>query len=636
MTTLYDPDTGEFVEDEDENLIDPDTIMTSEREPNYGDRMLSGLELAGNRAYEAVTNIPGAFMDEVKSFGETASPLKLYGGMPEYMVKKAYNAASNIKRSDVLPMAAGAASMGLGAVNPWLGAASYPFLAEGAREGNEWLGYPSSEGDDWVRDMTADAVTSLAPQAALSGISGVSKFLGSKSPDAPGFNKARKLRQQGLGIRDSENAFGNDSSAALRQGVVEGDLAKSYRVLQEDGMFNGPVGRDPEKMLIQGQKQIDAYNATVAPVIDQADSLLQGRIERPSFSKSMDYIQSQPSRFQDQLLQRILDTEADINLQGGNIKALQQVKREGYRSTNYNADPEIAQRLNELQKVINNEVKTSIEQNVERAIPGGASQIAEANRRVGAYYDWMPVLSRAAGKLDNQDIVKNALGRFTAVGKPAAAAGLGYAASGGNPLAAYGMWEATRAIDSPTGRLGLAQLTEKTAPIPGAIGRGISSAADAGIPFGPAASELSRPAYSPNFQGPQQPMLDPVDEASQKLAEVMSSILPAFRSFNPMTGEIGDPSERRFGISTIQNSDMSLSLKAKAISDLNGGKLPTSIKMSGPQPVQMPDVGLAYDSARKPYLGDNMTTLHVTPSEMSEDDLMTKMMDEVNYDRSGF
>lgn len=625
--TLIDLETGQ----EEEDLVDLEDYVASEREPDYL-----------GAAYEGLKDVVRGPVQ----LGYEALKAGVSGPTMNPMMNVAANAGKYLYDNPeaIAPVVGAGATMATGMVNPWLGAITAPAYNYLANRANEQMGLTEPQtGAEQIEQGIRNTVGGLA------GVGGA-KVL------AAGVGKLQKLQNRfdknyQTYKSDWEEANYPGSSAAPfnaprgstpAENMLADDVLryedKFYQMNPMKGVTKKPGTTPADEMLKNLVPQKEAANAAKAGLLEQLDTVGPGikfdDLDLSKFSRALEKSQQSafgsgaainetlgtlrksfdlpinqatsatPGAIAPSRVQTILNTVDDAIEEIGGWDKQTRAGRILTPSQSAKID-----QLPELLK-IRDSLKTAIE-NYSDTYSGAQGTMRDLNETIATARTYEDLIAR-----HRPEVIQGMTSEF---------AGGRQMTSPLNPAAA---------INSPSNTLVNAAAGDYVRDLGVAQRRQLNLEDAWKTPerlqrF----QQLRRTPFSPKYSNGFN-LINKGADGFQAVMDALQPILPALASFDPQTLRIHDPNERRMATNATQNSSAPLAVKAKAISDLNGGKLPTGLEIAGPQPVQMPEVGLAYEAAGNALgVGEDIGS---SPDWTTEDDRITQMMDEVDYDRSGY
>lgn len=613
-------------------LPPPGFASSPETEPDYWGAAMQGLGdlvtgpyALGKSALSAVSSHPG--MDPFAAMGVEA-------GKYLYENPKA-----------IAPAAAGIASGAIGVMgSPVAGALSMPTLQYGAQRVNDYFWpddaqTPTQQVEQLVRDITGSAAGIGVPKMAAAGSNLIAKGI-NYFDNAPIKQKATWQSAQTPGA--TATALNSPRGTTLTEGQIPEGIAKHESTFLEMNPMNGiedvpgesALGKLKQNLLTQKE----AANAAKGQLIAEADRLGPGLSLDDLDTSGLENLKtrggispfSDASTADDILLKTRSAFRNNYNENLGSNRLTATQAQELIRSLDDRI--ELLRGYDDLaaaQKTYNPSVMANVRSelaalkaargslseqltNYVDTATGRPGELARLNDKISTALEYEPTIQRRMTEILQGETAEFAPGRSMT--------GPTSVNSKWNEPFNFAMNEATggylknRAIQR--GRLENLRSDYRS------VKRLQEIESMRGQPMGPV-------EHSPAFT-----FVNKGAEGFRAVMDALQPILPALASFDPQTLRIHDPNERRMVINATQNSSAPLAVKAKAISDLNGGKLPTGLEIAGPQPVQMPEVGLAYEAAGNALgVGEDIGS---SPDWTTEDDRITQMMDEVDYDRSGY
>lgn len=633
---LIDLETGQ----EEEDLIDLEEVAATDRQPDYLGAAWEGVSDLWNGPAQLYSSA-----NEAVQKHPTLSKL----GTPGATMAIGYEGGKYLYENPeaILPTAAGLGSAAIGMLGtPLAGALSAPTGQYLASRGNEWLGLtePQSkeaQAEQLIRDMTGSAVGYGIPKGVSQGTKGVRAIV-NHFDNTPTTQKNIWEGAQRPGSTASAMDAGRGQPGRELQ-IVE-DIkpyeAKFREMAPYAGIDDVPgqsavqrmrdnLGGQKESALSLKQQVLDLVDQRGPGIsLDEIDLSSLDKYGPGTFTEGAPYVKntltSAFTKGPSSEWERAMGVSSPKTLSANQVQGvIREIDKEITKLGGYddvlNAqaqfDPsKIAPQaehlgaLRQARKQLNNALNS-----YSGRVLGIENPLTEVNARASTAIEYEPLMERWQNTV-NQSLTPGSARSMTGPQSQQASAAfngpLGY---GMNELS--GGWMENRALQ------------QKIAKGLGADYESVNKLQQYGQQYGQPMGPVQRGTGFKQFNA--------VAEPFQGIMDALAPILPGMMSLDPMTGQIHDPNERRVGITAIQNSpNVSLVQQAQAISQLNAGKLPQGIEQA-PQTQELPDIGSAYGAAER-AMGGEMDLEDYSQVPGSEDELAMQMMDEVDYDRSGY
>lgn len=344
---------------------------------------------------------------------------------------------------------AGFAASKVPVVGPLLAPLATVTADQAAQELNKLIGLRE---EDPNRDPVQDFKTSLALGYGLY----FAPALFKKGDEVFGVsdslkNAAKKIRVNTLGVK------AKDRLATLGAENLD-KFDESYEIVQKQGLFNNPIktiGSFRKKIL----DKIDDRVADLDPLIKEANkgaSVAEVEdLALNSLDKVDEWIQTLPKDLRstaDNVLDGAIKT---LGESPASLTRVNDLKRSYWKYSRFKGSPEIDPVANETRKRIGNAFKETVEAVADSAIPNRAGDVRELNAQIGAFYDFERTTSDVVAKSKTKDFVSWLQGHVDLHNKATqAGAAVGFATK--NPILGLAAREATDALSSTPGRMGIA------------------------------------------------------------------------------------------------------------------------------------------------------------------------------------
>lgn len=610
-----------------------------EREPDYGKAAVLGISdlwnapsQLGNAANSAIQEHP--YMSSVPVVG----PAMAMG----------YEGSKYLRDNPqaIAPTVGAGMTAATGSfLGPWTGAVAAPFYADVANRANEWMGLTepqdkASRVEEFTRNLSGGVVGVGGAKLAGAGANKL-KNLSERFDDTYQTHKANWEEANTPG--SSAAPFNAPRGSTPSENMLADDVLqyedKFYEMNPMKDVVRKPGTTPADEMLKNLLPQKEAANASKAALLEQLDSAGPGikldDLDLSKFSRPIEKAQYSAFATGDATDQVLGTLRKSFNIPGNQLtsatpEAIAPSRVQAILNTVDDSIREIGgwdkqtragkvlspsqsakiEQLPELLKA-RDALKTALE-NYSDMHSGSPGAMADLNHTIATARTYEDLIKR-----HRPEVIQGMTAEF---------AGGRQMTSPVNPVAA---------INSP-GNTILNAVTDGYARDLGMAQRRQLNLADAWKTperlqqF----KELRNTPYVPQRAGAFG-LVGSASESFQGIMDALAPILPGLMSLDPSTGMIHDPAERRLSINAIQNSKAPIAQQAKAISDLNAGKLPTGIEQA-PQQVQMPDIGMIAGAAERATGGD-LRAQGFSPK--TEDDRMMhqmQMLSEVDVERSGY
>lgn len=325
--------------------------------------------------------------------------------------------------------------------------------------------YGAGSGEGGAKNRAEQAVKSGAIGGVASGViagagkavSSTGEWLGEQVP---------KLRGSALGATKTDF-----KASAKYKGLINGPEGKTTKLEQsiknviDDGTFKGAKSTDD--FLVANTSKLESYDDALSEVLSKIDDSISetGAKVTPSFANAEKFV-AQANPLEKPALQKELEQAKSLLLEAhdGTLSGLQTIKRSLYRSVyseNGRAKQELATKLAQ-------DMKDSIEAGAALVTgrPEAAQAIKQLNAKMGQHLEVEKLLARKLATEQASDVVKELMGNLrTSGGNLTTPTIIGRATGGeaGGKLGFLGGALLNR-LATPKGKMGLANVLEKTAP----------------------------------------------------------------------------------------------------------------------------------------------------------------------------